>query len=56
MNVLLIQCDGKMPNLALMRIAAHHRDQGDFVQLCSTQNKGQLSIWLTTLERCRERK
>ena len=39
MNVLLIQCDGKMPNLALMRIAAHHRDQGDFVQLVQARNK-----------------
>ncbi len=33
MNVLLIQIDGKMPNIALMRIAAHHREQGDFVHL-----------------------
>jgi hypothetical protein len=33
MNVLLVQIDGKMPNLALMRIAAHHRERGDTVQL-----------------------
>ena len=33
MNVLLVQIDGAMPNLALMRIAAHHRAQGDFVHL-----------------------
>ncbi len=33
MNVLLIQLDGKFPNLALMRIAAHHRAHGDEVQL-----------------------
>lgn len=33
MNVLLVQIDGKMPNLALMRIAAHHRANGDFVHL-----------------------
>lgn len=26
MRVLLLQVDGKLPNLALMRIAAHHRD------------------------------
>ena len=32
MNVLLIQLDGKLPNLALMRIAAHHRDRGDGVE------------------------
>lgn len=33
MNVLLVQIDGKMPNIALMRIAAHHRERGDFVKL-----------------------
>lgn len=33
MNVLLIQLDGKLPNLALMRIAAHHRALGDTVSL-----------------------
>lgn len=33
MNVLLLQLDGKLPNLALMRIAAHHRAQGDAVEL-----------------------
>ena len=38
-NVLLIQCDGKMPNLALMRIAAHHRKQGDSVHLQSVRRK-----------------
>lgn len=32
-RVLLIQCDGCMPNIALMRLAAHHRSQGDFVYL-----------------------
>lgn len=31
MNVLVIQLDGKLPNLALMRIAAHHRRIGDSV-------------------------
>ena len=33
MNVLLIQLDGKLPNLALMRIAAHHRKRGDRIEL-----------------------
>ena len=33
MNVLLIQIDGKMPNLALMRIAGHHSVHGDRVEL-----------------------
>jgi hypothetical protein len=39
MNVLLLQLDGKMPNIALMRIAAHHRGQGDFVYLQQVRNK-----------------
>jgi hypothetical protein len=30
-KVLLLQLDGSFPNLALMRIAAHHRDLGDDV-------------------------
>lgn len=33
MNVLLIQLDGKLPNLALMRIAAYHKERGDVVSL-----------------------
>lgn len=33
MNVLLIQVDGKLPNIALMRIAAHHKAMGDSVIL-----------------------
>lgn len=33
MNVVLFQLDGKIPNIALMRIAAHHRRQGDQVTL-----------------------
>ena len=32
-RVLLLQLDGKLPNLALMRIAYHHRDRGDTVEL-----------------------
>lgn len=31
MNVLLLQLDGKLPNLALMRVAAHHRVLGDTI-------------------------
>lgn len=31
MNVLLIQLDGKIPNIALMRIASHHRERGDSI-------------------------
>ncbi len=33
MNVLLLHLDGAMSNLALMRIAAHHRALGDVVEL-----------------------
>lgn len=33
MRVLLLQLDGKLPNLALMRVAAHHRARGDEVHL-----------------------
>ena len=33
MHILLLQLDGKIPNLALMRIARHHRDRGDDVIL-----------------------
>lgn len=29
MQVLLIQIDGKLPNIALMRIASHHHALGD---------------------------
>ena len=33
MNVLLIDLDGKMENVALMRISAYHKDLGDAVKL-----------------------
>ena len=39
MNVLLLQLDGKIPNLALMRIARHHRDLGDHVWLRQAGNQ-----------------
>ena len=32
MKILLLQLDGKLPNLALMRVAAHHREHGDLVE------------------------
>ena len=31
MNVLILQLDGKVPNIALMRVAAHHRALGDHI-------------------------
>jgi hypothetical protein len=36
MKILLLQLDGKNPNLALMRLAAHHRAAGDSVELRQT--------------------
>lgn len=38
MNVLLLQLDGKLPNIALMRIAAHHAALGDDVELRKAGN------------------
>lgn len=35
-KILLYQLDGKVPNIALMRIAAHHRALGDSVELRHT--------------------
>lgn len=32
MKVLLFQLDGKIPNIAIMRIAYHHREQGDEIE------------------------
>jgi hypothetical protein len=39
MRVLLLQLDGKLPNLALMRLAAYHRAQGHEVVLRRTANE-----------------
>jgi hypothetical protein len=39
MKILLLQLDGKLPNIALMRIAAHHRALGDEVELRKTGNR-----------------
>ncbi len=36
MKVLLFQLDGKLPNIALMRLAAYHRRRGDDVELRRT--------------------
>jgi hypothetical protein len=38
MKVLLLHLDGKIPNIALMRLAAHHRAQGDTVELRRADN------------------
>src|SRR5437867_93633 len=33
MKILLLQLDGKLPNIALMRLSAHHRALGNEVEL-----------------------
>lgn len=38
MNILLFQLDGKIPNIALMRIAAHHMECGDSIEFRWTGN------------------
>lgn len=44
MRVLLFQIDGKIPNIALMRIAAHHRALGDSVELRHT-GQPERTLW-----------
>jgi len=44
-RVLLFQLDGgKLPNLALMRLAAHHRQRGDTVELFKT-GQPERTLW-----------
>ncbi len=43
MNVLLFHLDGKIPNLALMRIAAHHRALGDDVVLRTGEHPSRIA-------------
>lgn len=40
MRVLLLQLDGKWPNVALMRIAAHHRALGDSIDFRNARTLG----------------
>jgi hypothetical protein len=42
MKVLLWHLDGKLPNLALMRLAAHHRALGDQVELRQAETASDL--------------
>lgn len=46
MRVLLFQLDGRFPNLALMRISAHHKALGDDVILRIVGNPQALELWL----------
>ena len=47
MKLLLLQLDGKLPNIALMRIAAHCRPSADEIafQHCPTVKAVQASDW-----------
>jgi len=45
MKILLLQLDGKLPNLALMRIAAEHRDRGDTVELRQARRSVEPYLW-----------
>jgi hypothetical protein len=46
-SVLLLHVDGKIPNLALMRIARHHRNAGDDVELryATTPARARPHLW-----------
>jgi hypothetical protein len=44
MRVLIFQLDGKIPNIALMRLAAHHRRLGDEIDFRWTGNP-QCELW-----------
>lgn len=46
MNVWILDIDGKIPNLALMRIAAHHRSRGDLVELRRPKTPHDLEVGL----------
>lgn len=51
MNVLLLQLDGKLPNIALMRISAHHKTLGDSVTLRRTGQPEQLELFDARFDR-----
>src|SRR5262249_29094561 len=46
LKVLLLQLDGKLPNIALMRIAAHHRPYADDIAFrhCPTVKGGSVRL------------
>ncbi len=46
MRVLLLQLDGKLPNIALMRIAAHHRGLGHTVEFRRAFSQASVQIGL----------
>ncbi len=46
MRVLLLQLDGKLPNIALMRISAHHCERGDTVEFRRAFSQASVQIGL----------
>jgi hypothetical protein len=52
----LTQIDGKLPNLALMRLAAFHRSQGDEIRFTKQVDRDMLepsyssSLWVGDLQ------
>ena len=47
MNVLLFQVDGKIPNLALMRLSTWHKQKGDVIEFLNSTN----DLWFTQADR-----
>ena len=49
MRIRLIQLDGKLPNIALMKLASHHRGRGDHVELLRAKGPSSLEcgLWET---------
>lgn len=45
MRVQLLQIDGKVPNIALMRLSAHHRELGDEVVFHRADSPARVSSW-----------
>lgn len=45
-RVLLLQLDGKLPNIALMRIAAHHRERGNHVEFRRSFSQASVQVGL----------
>src|SRR2546430_13152706 len=47
MNVLLFQVDGKIPNLALMRVTTWHKQKGCVIEFLNSTN----DLWVTQADR-----
>ena len=45
MKILIMQLDGKIPNIALMRLAHHHRQLGNSIQFRWNRNADGLHLW-----------